>query len=201
MHIAKTHIIILFLAGLLSACNLFTTRNPEEPETGRSSFQQPVNADIVIDNFKNALKEKNTENYIACFWNDTESGTKKFEFTPSAEASARFPTIFETWDIDSERNDFNYLTNSLLDMVYPVLEFQNEKPGVAMPDSTVFISDYILTVNHSQEQIPKIFAGTLQFTISKGANGLWSISRWLDTSPAVDTIDATWSILKAQFYN
>jgi hypothetical protein len=193
------YILIIFaIILLLSSCNLFTTRNPETPNTGKSNFQPPTSADIVISNFKYAVIEKNVDNYIQCFADTSQNTKRNFIFIASSEANAVFN--FQNWNVNSERQYFNSLINKTpLDNV-PVIIFSNSRFDVSSTDSTVFTSDYYLYVNHSDSTFSKKFAGTLQFSLSPKSSGLWSIYQWIDSSPSGnDTIKSTWSMMKAKF--
>ena len=43
---------IILIALSFTACDLFTTRNAENPDQTRSNFQPPVEPAIVIENLK-----------------------------------------------------------------------------------------------------------------------------------------------------
>ena len=180
------------------SCGLFETRDPEEPNTGKSTYLPPTSANIVISNFLNSIQEKNTENYIANF--SSGEAERNFIFQPTANAYAIYTSLFDTWDIDNERRSFLAMVSNLDEETKPVVAISNQKFDVLSPDSAVFIADYMLNISHDLATIDNDFTGTLQFTIYPEPDGLWYIVRWVDIKNTEDSLD-TWSILKAVFAN
>ncbi len=191
---------LLIIFALVSSCDIFSTRNPEAPDTERSSFQPPTSANIVINNFVNAVEEKNPENYSACF-PELSDEDLFFEFVPSSEANSRFPELFSDWNSQTERSYFISLTSGLGEDAVSELKLNDDRFEILMPDSAVYVADYYFYVEHSQTSISKEFAGTMQLTLAPDDNQLWSVRRWIDAVNPEDTIETTWSILKANFSN
>jgi len=199
--INQLKILILFLMALLIvSCELFTTRNPEEPDTGKSSFVPPTSPNIVISNFISAIVEKNVENYISCLSDTSSSDKYPFYFKPTANAFALYSSIFQSWNNFNERNYFNKLISAMPSDINPMISFENSRFEILMPDSAVFVADYELKVEHLLTSIDKNFKGTLQFTIFPRDNGLWIIKTWYDLQNQTDSIKS-WSFLKAQMAN
>ena len=190
-----TNIILIFL---LVSCNLLETRDPELPNSDKSSYLPPTSPNIVISNFINAIVEKNTENYILCFSSDTDENV--FTFQATADAYAIYTSIFDHWDTDDERGYFLSMISNLDEDSKPVVVFSNQKFDVLSPDSSVFIADYSLNISHNLATIENDFTGTLQFTLYPKTDALWCIVRWIDIKNTQDTLDS-WSILKAVFAN
>lgn len=200
----KYGIIYIFTLSVvvLAGCDIFGTRSPEEPDTGRSSFQPPTQPSIVISNFKNAVSEKNIDNYLLCFsGSSVDSSIGKFVFQPSVEGNSLFPGLFENWGMDNERKYFNSLKSKLPAEVNPVILLKNEIYGVSQPDSVVISYEYYMKLNFIDNSIEKEYSGTMQLTLIPQNNGLWSIFRWQDIKSQNDTIDATWSKLKGRMIN
>ncbi len=195
--IILTYILIFVF---FSGCELFKTRNPESPDTGKSNYLQPTSADIVLTNFTNAIEDKNAENYIACFSDSTSLHDRNYQFIPSPDAITRYPGIFDNWNKASENRFFYALKSNIPENVSPNLELKNFpfQYDLSQPDSAIYTSEYYLTVSNNIPGIPTVFTGTLQFTIHRNSNGYWYIQKWIDTNPSNDT-NQTWSILKAQF--
>ena len=183
----------------LQSCNWFSTREPEEPDTGRSTFIPPTSPDIVIANLKNAFLEKNLENYTASLGGSMDA--EEFEFIPSAQANAIYEAIFSSWDLNSERQAFVSMVSSMESETYPSIVLSNSEIEVLVPHSAVYISDYVIQADHSVSSIPDKFAGTLQFTLRPADNGNWYINRWIDTKAGSDEAEDSWSVLKANFFN
>lgn len=81
------------------------------------------------------------------------------------------------------------------------LEFDNSNIAFASPDSTVWVSDYTLTAQLGIASLPTVLNGTMVLSITPEVSGLWSISRWSDAKRPTDTVESTWSLLKAQLSN
>jgi hypothetical protein len=190
------------LCGICSGC-IFVTRQPEPPDTRRSSFQPPTSAQLVVNNFQASLREKNVENYVQCLVSGDSGASalasRRYVFEPSAEASARFSGVFAAWNVARERQAFLALTSKISAQSAPTLQLSNDRFEFLSPDSAVFVSEYRLRPNYQLSGAPEEFAGTLRLTISSFPNGFWAISRWSDQTSA-QTLPS-WSILKAQFAN
>ncbi|MBX3043808.1 MAG: hypothetical protein KIT33_13995 [Candidatus Kapabacteria bacterium] len=195
-------LMFLSFSVLLNSCEMFTTRTPEKPDIGNTSFLPPTEPGIVILNLEKALSEKNIENYMNCFHSFTDDTRNNFRFSASAEATTQFPSIFSDWRINEERRSFNSIVSALGEGTYPVINWLNRKPLQETADSAIFTSDYYLRAQNNDNSIPNEYAGRLQFTLTFRDNGLWYISRWLDFNAAVnDTVSNTWSVLKGVYYN
>ncbi len=189
---------VLVCGVCLAAC---TTRTPEDPSGSRGTYIPPTTPGTVLENFRAAVEEKNTENFMLCL---SEVGTRSmypYIFEPSAEARARYQTVFDTWSRDKERQAFLSMIARLAVEKRPLLSFLSVSVNFSSPDSAVYVTEYQLTVDHNLETIPTVLTGTMVLTISPEISGLWSISRWQDARRAADTTEATWSILKASLVN
>lgn len=194
--------IALLLIILTASCGVFETRNPEEPDTGKTLLNPPTSPAAVIGNFQTAVKELNTENYLACF-SDSVSGSSQYIFEPSQNAKARFPSLFENWNKESERRAFTALKNSVGISSQVLMTLTNYTLMSSSPDSSVYTADYTLEADHTQSNTSKVFSGTMLITISPETSGLWTITRWRDYSlkNIPDSLNYTWSYLKAAFSN
>lgn len=191
----------LIIPLLISACGLFETRMPEEPESGDISFIPPSTASIVISNFINAFNSKNTENYTACFADTTLGDHRSFQFLPSSEAEARYSGFFTNWTVEDERKYFFSMTTKIEIDINPEITLSNSRFDVMAPDSAVFVSSYYLKINHNLKNAPIEFQGYMQLAILPKSNGLWAIQRWEDISSDKDSIKSSFSTLKAIFLN
>ena len=191
------YIILLFLT--LSACEWFTTRDPEKPDTGRSTYQPPTSPNIVVSNLANAIKEKNIDNYISCFADSALYNVNQYAFVASADAQSRYTSLFTGWTLFSERQYFTTLLQNSPPETVPLLVMNNFNYQPYPPDTTIYTSEYFLRVNHNNPSAYSEFSGTLQFVILRNNSGLWCIQRWSDYRSQNDSLANTWSILKAQF--
>ncbi len=188
----------LFATLILCGCQ---TRTPEDPTAARGSFTPPTSASVVIDNFRNAVIEKNTENFMLCLADAPSRSNYPYVFEPSSEVGSRFSTLFNSWSTQKERQAFLSFVSRLASEERPILEYLSSNVAFTSPDSIVFVSDYTLTAPIIVTGIPTTLTGTMIFTITPEPSGLWSISRWSDSKRAADTSESTWSVLKAQLSN
>lgn len=195
----KKIIIILAFTFGVQACDMFSTRNPEDPNTGQSSFIPPTSPEIVITNLQNAILEKNAENYISCFTDSVPYLIKSYVFTPTADANSKYPSLFSSWNLYSERQYFISLVSAIPNELSPRLTFSENKFDLLSTDSAVYKASYYLNTNHSVTSTSEIFAGKLYFTLFPDNNGLWAIGSWIDLVNENDTISVSWSNLKALF--
>lgn len=196
---------VVVTSTVLGGCAFFTTRTPEPPDTRRSSFQPPTSAQVVIANFQSAIREKNAENYVQCLVSSDgtmASTQRQYQFEPSAEASARFASVFIGWNVSRERQAFLAMNARILPTAQPALNLSDDRFEVLMPDSAVYVADYSLRPNYDASGLPEVFTGRMRLTIAALPNGFWAISRWSDQQIAsAGSTSASWSILKAQFAN
>ncbi len=193
-------IIILLISAGLQSCEMFSTRQPEKPDAGSSSFKPPTDAYIVIYNLTNAIVEKNIDNYRKCF-SDLDSVDLGFHFIPSSEAIATYSGTFAKWDINAEVSAFTSMISRLNEETNPVIILPPYTDVPYGPDSVLYAADYKIEISHSILDIPTSYSGTLQMTIIKDNTGLFSISTWYDIDPPAEDSTKSWSILKALFYN
>lgn len=192
-----------FLAMLLGWTLLAggcATRTPEEPSGDRGTYEPPTSPLIVVDNLRNAVIEKNTQNFSLCMADPTRSSVL-YGFEPSAEVGARYQAVFSSWSIDKERQAFLSMTSRLALDQRPGLIFSNTQVAFSSPDSLVWVSDYELRAQLNISTLPSLLTGTMALTITPERSGLWSISRWRDAKRPGDTVESTWSLLKGQLSN
>jgi hypothetical protein len=182
---------------VVSSC---ATRTPEEPTGNRGTYEPPTSPQIVIENFRNAVIEKNTQNFMLCLADPTRSRAT-YVFEPSAEVGARFQAIFQSWSLNRERQAFLSLIARLPTDVSLGLEFTNGSVAFSSPDSLVWVGEYRLSTKLDLAGVPNVLTGTMVLSIQPEASGLWSIARWGDAKRTADTLESTWSILKAQLSN
>jgi len=187
--------IFIILIFAIAGCDIFKTREPENPVQSRNTWIPATTIEVLIDNLKNALSDKSTENYLRCFVDSSITG-KTFEFIPSSESFANYSVIFMNWRLQSERIYFENVKSKLRDGGGITLSLFNEERGTIQGDSVNYSADYLLIVDHTVENLPKEFQGHLQFTLYRDVRGEWSILRWKDIKK---TESLTWSDLKGRF--
>jgi hypothetical protein len=185
-------LLLLAVAG----CDLFDTRTPEKPDSGRSTYIFPSTPDLAITNFINSLKEKNTQNYISCFV-DTAYSAKQYHYIPTPGAATRYPAYILGWTINSE---MTYLKN-----VFAKLS-ATDQLTVSLYDSTItryandsvqYVGRYVVQVPVKSNATQEVYSGRLLFTMVNDRRSAWVISTWEDFG--ADT-GKTWSDMKGLNY-
>lgn len=198
MHRYRTAFVALAVLACLTAC---TTRTPETPTGTRGTFEPPTSPAIVLSNLRYAVTERNTENFMLCLADRTTRSSYDYRFEPSAEVRARYQSLFDAWSLNSERQAFLSLIARLPPEGRPTLDFTDASIAFSSPDSTIYVADYVMVANHGVASVPTTLRGTMSLTITPERSGQWSISTWRDARRQRDTIEATWSLLKAALSN
>lgn len=188
---------ILISAILLVSCDLFSTRDAERPDTGRSNFQPPVQSDIVLENLTNSLSDKNKDNYLSCFV-DTLFAKKSFNFSASSEAAANYQIFLQGWGINEEKDYIANLFNSTPKDLSVQLTLTDPITSNLGADSLLFTANYFLNVPIATgESSSSNYSGNLQFKMLRDNRSYWVIYYWKDTKS--QTLPS-WSDLKGNFY-
>jgi hypothetical protein len=130
----------------------------------------------------------------------TQGDINQYYYYPTADALTIYSSVFQSWNLASERNYFDKLMTSTGADVKPELLLNNPRFEILLPDSALFSTDYTLRINHDINFVSKEFKGSLQFIIYPRNNGLWTIKQWTDINHGNDSI-GSWSFLKAQLSN
>ena len=183
-----TLILLLFAAVLLNGCGLFSTRNPEAPDTGRRTWETPRVPDDVLTNLRSALFEKDAVNYLRSFDSQT------FQFIADQVTVARDPSV-ANWNYDSESQHIAKLFSSGTLPTDSVLIVTFTSPvETILGDSAEVRIHYDLQAGVALAGVPHHVAGTADFFFRIGTEGYWQINRWQDTR----TEDvSTWSDFKS----
>jgi len=183
-----TFLILLIATG---GCDLFATREPEDPDAGSGPpFLQPDRAEIVVNNLRGAIQGMNTANYMRCL---EEEG---FQFEPAARDSDA--DIWPGWNYDSERVYFDNLRAATQNLSGHQLQLSDESTQEIPGGGNRITARYTLTVNHnrSTQGVPTIARGTMILDLFAGEDGLWSIHAWTDRAEGESF---SWSDMKSTF--
>lgn len=195
----KKFFILLLFSGLMvsiSGCGLFQTRKPQDPlSSNSSSFVQPDDPTIVIENLQNAIKNLNVQNYLRCL---SDTG---FEFHPSQNSQTNYADIWNGW---SKINEQTYFINlqAASQSTGNQLQLTNTSFEIQSSTTQQYKADYSLTVIHNRVQngVPTVANGQLIFLLKQADTGLWYIQSWTDISSSGGANTFTWSDLKAIFF-
>jgi len=180
---------------VFQGCDILNTRTPEKPSESGSSFVPPTSPSIVIDNLTNAIRERNTENYIKCFI-DTTFSQYSFSFQATQSAQTASGPLFHDWNLASERAYFENLCSRVPPGGESTLILTDAKFESIQADSAIYTAAYTLIVQHTVQNIPQQAQGTLLFVLSLDRNNNWAIHRWIDNKTGNDF---SWSDFKARF--
>jgi hypothetical protein len=188
----KFTVILIILNGF--SCDIFKTRDPQEPSQAKSNFLPPTSPDMVLDNLKNSISEKNSINYIQCLANKPNGS---FIFIPPPDVQNKYLSVFSNWDLDYEKSYFENLKSHIQSNAKSDLGLTGNYT-LTQTDSVIYNADYVLFVPHDLPSIPQVIKGNLQFSISRDKNNNWAITKWIDNRTSSQFC---WSELKAQLSN
>ncbi len=190
--------IILFSLVLISGCDLFSTRAPEEPEdTSASEWQFPHRPRIVVENLEIAVGRRSIVDYMKSF-SDTSESEMSFQFEADSETQLRYPGLFDNWGSENERSHVQVLfslANLPLDSLVK-LTIELDREPVVLGDSTEIYADYEMHIGHINEWAPRQMQGQLYFKMKRAVDGGWYLVFWRDVRL---TGHDCWSDLKAKF--
>jgi hypothetical protein len=181
---------------LFSSCEHFSTREPEQPQSGGSNYRTPDSPSIVISNLQSAFISQNNVNYLRCFQDINLEG--EFDFIPSQEVQVTNPGFFTNWNIKSEEIYLINVFNALEPNTFPDIYFTNIQQTIN-PQTAQMEADYTITIKHNKEGIETDYAGSLQIQFVTNNNDYWYISKLQDFSSSSSTINSTWSRLRFNF--
>jgi len=191
---SKNRYTILSLFALLISCtNPFTTRDVEPPgdKTQSDIFDQPTSSEIVMSNLRFALEQMNSENYIKCFVDSSQTTDYPFVFQPDQNIDY---IKFSGWQLTDERNYINKIFNSSKNIVFTYLDNPQPQPiasAINLAETPYF--RYELTVDNGETAV---YQGKARMRLVQNDQTLWSIYYWEDTRDDTQNPN-TWSLLKA----
>jgi hypothetical protein len=190
----KTVCKILFIIYLISTsgCDLFQVRDPEDPNETKSSYRVPVEPRDVIQNLINSFSDKNSDDYKKNFSTGQPLVNRDFFYVPSGNVSSIFPN---NWYVEDEFLYFNNLITRSPEDVPITLSFTEEAFDIRA-DSSLYTAKYFISLP-VQNAEPKVFQGSLKFTMTRDINSAWIIYFWEDIA---NQDSKSWSELKIEFY-
>ncbi len=178
------------LAGssIFAGCEIFTPRTPEPPLDESSQFIQPDTPEQVIENIQSAIEGLNTQNYRRSLDDD-------FVFQPTATAEASDP-IWAGWGPTEEEQYFSTIVAAIPQPGDQRLELNDQTFTIVDDRISILDATYVLVFPHNRTGVPQTVQGRLSWEISQGDDGLWSVTRWVDSEIGSEP---SWSDLKASF--
>lgn len=184
-------ILLPILLMSISACDLFQVRDPQNPTETKSSYRVPVEPKDVIQNLINAFNDKNPNDYKKNFSTGMPLVNKDYFYLPSGNVLG-FPS---EWSVYAEFQYFNNLITRTPQDIPITLSFADEVYDVRA-DSAIYSAKYFISVPILNAE-PKVFEGSLKFTMTTDINAAWVIYFWEDI--AIQN-SKSWSELKLEFY-
>lgn len=186
-------IFLIFLFLFVCCQNPFSMREPESPKDPRSNWVPAYQPEQVIQNFQNAIAERNIENYIHCFI-DSTSSNRVFRFYPDQNVAVDHPDLFGSWDLQKEMNVMQQAFSLIPSDSISKLLFIEKIREVITSDSVVLVHQYQLELNHAEITLPQVYQGQSEFWLTSDLGGEWAIYHWIDYDVLPDL--PSWSNLK-----
>lgn len=177
----------------MSGCDLFSTRNSEDPNPGNNViFLQPDRPTVVIQNLQNAIGGMSTQNYLQCL------SSTDYVYNPTQQSLAESPFIWMGWSKSEEQTYFTNLSTDASNFTGHKLQLSQEAFEIISEEKQQFTASYTLTVIHSRstQGVPTVYQGGIVIEITSDEGGLWYITRWSDFQQGGEV---TWSALRSTF--
>ena len=186
--------IIIFILLSLTACDIFNTRDAEDPEESRSNYTTPSEEKILIQNLVNSFSDKDANNYVKSF-TDPAFSNKVFFFLPSSSALQTWSNIWIDWDVDKEFQYFQNLVNAAPEDLPVTLSFTNEYYN-PLGDSLIYTAEYFISIPQLNND-PLNYSGNVKFGMVRDMRDTWAIYFWQDNAISDSQ---SWSDLKGTSY-
>ena len=181
----------VLIAGLsLSGC--FRTREVEPPGTNSSEWISPTSYPILLDNLERAIEQRNSQNYLRCFNDDS------LKFVPATNVYINNEILWDNWNTTDERTYIENLFANLAILSGNYLNFTESNLQSLSQDSVTWTGLYELNINHKDSLLTTKLKGQVEFLIKINQFNEWEIQRWTDTELFADS---SWSALKLRFTN
>jgi hypothetical protein len=188
----KSILIISFLlAILICGCDIFETRDPEQPDRSRSNYETPSEPQIVIQNLQNAFSDRNSDNYKKNFALGPPLVNRIFIFLPTSLALSSDPALWASWNVENEFRYFNNLVTRVPEGL-PITLLLSEEQYSPSIDSTIYTAKYFISIPNLTGD-PEIYEGSLKFYMITDNQLAWVIHYWEDISKENKS---SWSDLK-----
>ena len=185
---------IILLLFLVSACDLFTARSPEQPDTPANSNVPATSPDILFQNLKSSIEQKVLDNYMVCFV-DSSFLKKKFKFIAASGPGSQYPTL-SNWTLESERQYFKW--QKAISQAGNSITLTLSNPfNTQYGDSAIYQFDYDLSLKANDQNISGNYKGTARFKIFVDSRQQYVIVEWDDLRTSSGQ---TWSDLKGRSY-
>lgn len=188
---------LLSLAFSLSSCDLFSTRQPENPINNNSIYQPATTIEIFKSNLENSFIKFDLNLYLTVLPDFQDS--VEYNFIPSNDAQQEFANAYQNWTIQKEQRFFNNLISDLSKNEIQTFNIKLETQ-VDYPNYSLLSFSYTGTFSRtSKEQL--YISGSSQLEMIKNQRGLWKIKKWIDFPIDNDGASYNFSRLKGYYSN
>lgn len=191
-------LLYIFISISFFSCDLFQTRTPEEPDISGTGYIPPTSYDIVIENLKNSIKEKNLNNYLLCLSDSSTSGLTDFIYIADPQSMAQFQVLFSEWYRRNEEKYFTSMVASILDETNPNVNFTDVEYQ-NFNDSIIFTANYYLNIEFTNDLSDRNYSGNTRIVLKNSSSGFWYITSWYDFQSDNKSL-YSWSYLKSKYY-
>lgn len=192
----KRSVLITMFLFTLSACELFTPREPDPPIniSDPYAWRPPTSPEIVLENLANAFPAHKI-NYFLDVLSQNEEPGPGFTFIADPGVASSQPGVFDVWGYTEEEKFITQLFQILSEDGFQRLDWLEDQLN---PDGDHFeiVANYQLSLAYSEDgsSLPSLLKGQATLTIIQNADLLYEISSWQDF--AADSL-ASWTELKA----
>ncbi len=191
----KRTLIISLILALLSACDLFTPRDPEPPigTNDPYAWKPPTTPAIVLENLSSAFPAHKLNYHMDALSFDPE-GVAGFVFFPDQGVAVSQPGVFDAWGYDEEENFITKLFQVLDEDDLQRLDWTVVQSS-SLEGRHEIIADYNLSISYTETRgaLPATLKGQATLTLIQNSDLLYEISVWQDLKN--DTLPC-WSDLK-----
>lgn len=191
----KRILIISLILVLLSACDLFTPRDPEPPigTNDPYAWKPPTAPAIVLENLASAFPAHKPNYHLDGLSFDPE-GEEGFLFFPDQGVAVSQPGVFDAWGYDEEETFITKLFQVLDEDDLQRLDWTIVQSS-SLEDRYEIIAEYDLSLSYMETRgaLPDHLKGQATLTLIQNTDLLYEISVWQDLKN--DTL-LCWSDLK-----
>ena len=190
----KTFKLILpyFFLIIITGCDIFEVRDPENPSDTKSNYRVPVDPKGVIQNMIYAFSDRNADDYKKNFAAGPPEVDRYFFFAPSGNVLSSFPS---DWSTEQEFQYFNNLVARTPQDIPISLSFSNEFYDIKA-DSAIYSADYSISVPVLNSEA-SVYGGSIKFSMTTDIYSAWVVYYWEDIAKVGVK---SWSELKIEFF-
>ncbi|NOR45214.1 MAG: hypothetical protein GQ534_06455 [Candidatus Delongbacteria bacterium] len=191
---ARKYLILLISFTLLVSCSdIFSTREPEDPNSDGDIYISE-SVDELVRNLKTSLLSLDKIAYESLLV-DSLNTDKSYSFSTQAEDISQ-PNIFDDWGIDNEKLFLDGMKSS--SSAFSDISFSLNDSYDESQDSLSIELDYSMSFTDTSSTV-SIVKGVFTFEIIKIEGHFWYIENWIDQYYALSVNQLSFSKLKEPY--